>query len=59
MKLQPHHAYTADYDVPPDHLGRRLCTCGRPERNEVHHLPPVPRDVTEAEARRLGESTDD
>jgi hypothetical protein len=59
VKLQPHHPYTANYEIPADpYTGARACTCGRARKNEVHDLAPVPQDVLDAEARRFGETTD-
>jgi hypothetical protein len=51
------HPYVADPDVPADHKGRRPCaTCGLLPDNDLHQLPPTDPAVTEAEARRLGET---
>lgn len=49
------HAYVADPAMPADHRGDRPCLCGVAKGNERHDLPQQPAEVTEAEARRLGE----
>ena len=53
-KPQP-HVPREDSDVPPDFAGMRWCVCSRRWDSPVHVMPEVPREVVEAEARRVGE----
>lgn len=48
-KLKP-HVLTPDPTVPPDHAGRRTCTCGLPEAHPRHTLPPPVADVRQLAA---------
>lgn len=44
------HVFTPDPLVPPDHQGRRTCTCGLPEAHPRHELPPPVADVRQLAA---------
>ena len=33
------HLFIDDVETPPDHLGRRWCTCGAREDHQRHELP--------------------
>jgi hypothetical protein len=44
------HVLTPDPTVPPDHAGRRTCTCGLPEAHPRHELPPPVADVRQLAA---------
>jgi hypothetical protein len=53
------HVFQPD-DSATDWRGTPTCAdCHMPKANRAHTLPPVPKDVTEAEARRLGEHEGD
>lgn len=49
------HVYTSD-GVADSVRHVETCTCGLPRRHPRHTMPSVPREVVEAEARRVGEA---
>lgn len=51
------HLYVGDGVT--DLLGAEACMCGLPKANRLHRLPITDAAVKEAEARRLGERTEE
>jgi hypothetical protein len=50
------HVFQENSDLGTDHKGQRFCACcSLPEGHDIHTLEPQAVDVTEHEARRLGE----